>query len=104
MNCVFQKHYRDAHNIIIKNPKVIGVVSGSKDRRLVFPLQVCKVLGGQLYKKQLSPDATAKVVPLATKAPQARLNTIMTGIGHGRPGAISSPVCTSLARINLDSH
>lgn len=97
MNCDFQKHYRDAHRINITNPKFFGIVAGSKDRRLVFPLQVCKVVGGQLYKKKLSPDATAKVVPLSTKAPQARLNTIMSGIGSGRPGAISSPVRTSLA-------
>ncbi|KZP23638.1 Piwi-domain-containing protein [Athelia psychrophila] len=85
------KHYKDAHKINISNPKFFGIVAGSKDRRLVFPIQVCKVLGGQLYKKKLSPDATAKVVPLATKAPQARMNTIMNGIGHGKPGAISSP-------------
>ena len=80
--------------------KLFGVAAGSKDRQLVFPAEVCRVVGGQLYTKKLSPDATAKVVPLATKAPQARLDTIMNGIGQGKTGAITAPVSDSLATIS----
>ncbi|KAF7975299.1 hypothetical protein HWV62_10070 [Athelia sp. TMB] len=85
------RHYKDAHGITIRYVKLFGVAAGPKDRQLVFPAEVCRVVGGQLYKKKLSPDATAKVVPLATKAPQARLDTIMNGIGQGKTGAITAP-------------
>ncbi|KAF8920790.1 Piwi domain-containing protein, partial [Mucidula mucida] len=41
-----------------------------------YPLERCEVIAGQLVKKEIPPDAVAKVVEFATKKPGDRFNAI----------------------------
>ncbi|KAF7311573.1 Argonaute-like protein [Mycena kentingensis (nom. inval.)] len=84
-------HYRNAHNITLQHPNTIGVVTSGKGSpfKVVVPLELCKMLPGQPYKKKLPPDAGPTVIDFAVSKPQERLQKI-TGGAHG----VESPVKT----------
>ncbi|KAJ7197185.1 argonaute-like protein [Mycena pura] len=74
-------HFRRAHNITIKYPETIGVVTSGKGApfKVVVPLELCQMLPGQLYKKKLPPAATATVVSFAALHPNERRKRIEGG-------------------------
>ncbi|KAJ7702329.1 Piwi domain-containing protein [Mycena rosella] len=79
-------HYQAAHGIHLRYPDTIGVVTSGRSApfKVVIPLELCTMQGGQLYKKKLPPHATASVVSFAAMRPAERLRTIRTGGGDLR--------------------
>ncbi|KAJ7871432.1 argonaute-like protein [Mycena olivaceomarginata] len=77
-------HFRNVYNLPLQFPDTIGVVTSGKGApfKVVFPLEMCNLLPGQLYKKKLPPDATATVVSFAAMPPADRLRIITAGGGN----------------------
>lgn len=72
------------YNLPLQFPDTIGVVTSGKGApfKVVFPLEMCNLVPGQLYKKKLPPDATATVVSFAAMPPADRLRIITAGGGN----------------------
>jgi eukaryotic translation initiation factor 2C len=85
-----QEHFQKMYQITLSYPDTIGIVTSGKGApfKVVFPLELCALVPGQLYKKKLPPEATATVVGFAAMPPAQRLNMIRTGGG----GQQRSPV------------
>jgi hypothetical protein len=79
-------------NIYFVSTKAFGIVTGSKERRVVYPAELCFIEAGQFYRKKVPTELTKSVVEFATKSPQERLHTINSGIGLGQPGGLAAPV------------
>jgi hypothetical protein len=90
MNC--QRHFSETYNIRIFQPKAFGIITGSKERKVVYPAEVCTVEAGQFYRKKAPAELTKSVVDFATKSPQERLRIINSGIGVGERGGLAAPV------------
>jgi eukaryotic translation initiation factor 2C len=85
-----QEHFQKTYQITLSYPDTFGIVTSGKGApfKVVFPLELCALVPGQLYKKKLPPEATATVVGFAAMPPAQRLNMIRTGGG----GQQRSPV------------
>lgn len=89
----YQEHFRSAHGIRLGYPKMFGIITGSTERKVVYPFEVCTVEGGQFYKKKIPPEYTPKVVEFATKSPGVRLQAIKNGVGNpSDPLSLKAPV------------
>jgi hypothetical protein len=88
----FQRHFQEVHNINIVQPKAFGIVTGSKERKVVYPAELCIVEAGQFYRKKVPTELTKSVVDFATKSPEERLRIINSGIGLGQQGGLAAPV------------
>lgn len=71
---------------------MVGIVTGGKDMKIIYPFELCIVEAGQFYKKKVPTDLTSAVVGFATKSPEDRLRTITNGVGLGQQGALAAPV------------
>jgi hypothetical protein len=91
-----QRHFKEVYNIDLKSPKVFGIITGSKERKVVYPAELCTVEAGQFYKKKVPTELTKSVVDFATKSPQERLHTINSGIGLGQQGGLAAPVSDTM--------
>jgi eukaryotic translation initiation factor 2C len=87
-----QRHFSEVYNISLQLPKMFGIVTGSKERKVVYPAELCIVEAGQFYRKKVPSELTKSVVDFATKTPQERLHIINSGIGLGHPGSLAAPV------------
>ena len=47
----------------------------------MIPLELCTVPPGQIMRKQVPPEKTKDVLEFATKRPEARLASIINGLG-----------------------
>ena len=74
------------------HPKTFGIVTGSKERKVVYPAELCTVEAGQFYRKKVPTALTSSVVDFATKSPDERLRIINSGIGLGHQGGLAAPV------------
>lgn len=89
----FQDHFKNTHGIRLRWPRVLGIVTGSSEMKVVYPFEVCTVEAGQFYKKRVPTELTKSVVEFATKDPQDRIRTITSGVGtQGQVGALQAPV------------
>lgn len=76
---------------------MFGIITGSTERKVVYPFEVCTVEGGQSYKRKIPSEYTAEVVKQATKSPSVRLRTIQNGVGNPNdPLSLKAPVSRSL--------
>jgi eukaryotic translation initiation factor 2C len=87
-----QRHFSEVYNISIRQPKMFGIATGSKERKVVYPAELCIVEAGQFYRKKVPSELTKSVVDFATKTPQERLHIINNGIGLGHLGGLAAPV------------
>ncbi|KIM86721.1 hypothetical protein PILCRDRAFT_4615 [Piloderma croceum F 1598] len=69
-----ERHFSEVYNISLRQPKIFGIATGSKERKVVYPAELC-----------------LSVVYFATKTPQEQLHIINNGIGLGRPGGLAAP-------------
>ncbi|KAF5387039.1 hypothetical protein D9615_001654 [Tricholomella constricta] len=76
-----QEYYKDAYNMTLKFPNIIGVrLSGKKATfPVVVPAELCTILPGQLYTKRLPDHLTKVMVDFATIKPNDRLRQIESG-------------------------
>ncbi|KZT11426.1 Piwi-domain-containing protein [Laetiporus sulphureus 93-53] len=72
-----EAHFMQAHNLRLQYPDLFGVRIG-KDA--VFPVEVCKIAPGQLYKKKIPQALTSEFVRFATQRPDRRLDAIRQGV------------------------
>lgn len=49
-------------------------------RNTVVPFELCEVIPGQLFKKQLTPDMATAVLAFATVKPEKRFQMISDGV------------------------
>ena len=82
-----QEYWKNTHGIVLRFPKAFGVKVGSGDA--IFPAEVCSVIEGQRYKKQLSPSDVTAFIAATIAKPQARLNAICNAVA-GRVNVKSS--------------
>jgi len=94
-NVYLQRHFHEVHNIAINRPKAFGISTGSKERKIVYPAELCTVEAGQFYRKKVPSELIKNVVEFATKSPQERLHIINSGIGLGQQGGLAAPVSDS---------
>lgn len=72
---------------------MFGIITGSPEKKVVYPFEVCTVEGGQTYKKKIPQEYTSKVVEFATKSPSVRLQAIKNGVGNPNdPLSLRAPV------------
>ena len=88
----FQRYFHQTHSIVLKHPRMFGIVTGSRQRKVVYPAEVCTVEAGQFYRKRVPAEFTKSVVDFATKNPQDRISTINRGMGLGQQGGLEAPV------------
>jgi eukaryotic translation initiation factor 2C len=61
----------------MKYPGALGILVSNREKPIIFPAEVCTIISGQMYKKQVPQDMTPKVVKFASNRPQERLDTII---------------------------
>jgi len=86
-----QRHFQEVYNISLKQPKAFGIITGSKERKVVYPAELCTIEAGQFYRKKVPTELTKSVVDFATKNPQERLHIINSGVGLGQQGGLAAP-------------
>jgi eukaryotic translation initiation factor 2C len=100
----FQDHFAQAYNTSIRFPSIIGIVTSPRyaENPVVYPAEICQVLPGQFFKKQIPDEVQAKtILEFATMRPSQRLNLIKKGI-DGRSGAkCPTPVGSFVRRVSF---
>ncbi|KAJ7481900.1 hypothetical protein FB451DRAFT_1171033 [Mycena latifolia] len=76
-NMTVAKYFQDTTGRPLQYPSLLCVEVGSG---ACIPLELCKVLAGQLVKSEVPKDKTAQVVNFATMRPKDRLAEIRKGI------------------------
>ncbi|KAG0020067.1 Eukaryotic translation initiation factor 2C [Podila clonocystis] len=69
-------YFKNAYNRVLSFPMLRCVRVG----KVALPMEVCKVIPGQRYPKQLDEAQTAEMINFTSKNPAARANTIKSGL------------------------
>ncbi|ETI24054.1 hypothetical protein G647_03423 [Cladophialophora carrionii CBS 160.54] len=69
--------FRQNYNINL-NPSLPVVKVGNRDNPTYLPAEVCQVIRGQPYKKQLSPTQTQRMIEFAVRPPEQNQQSIRT--------------------------
>ncbi|EJD53159.1 Piwi-domain-containing protein [Auricularia subglabra TFB-10046 SS5] len=75
-----QEHYHRTYNHRLIHPEVFCVqVSSSKERPIAYPIEICTIVGGQLFKKAIPPEVTRQMLQFGPNNPAQRLKDIKDG-------------------------
>jgi len=83
---IFQEHFREAHNLVIRFPQIVGVSfeKRNSDRQNVVPAELCEVEAGQICNRipdELRPD----MVKFSAMKPNARKQRIVEEVSPKNP-------------------
>lgn len=81
-------------------PNAIGINVGRKDNPAIFPLEVCHVIPGQMYKRKLPASLSKDMVKFATKKPGDRLAAIANAPRDNT--SMAAPVSRRLEKMEDD--
>ncbi|KAH9946209.1 Piwi domain-containing protein, partial [Epithele typhae] len=70
-----QQHFESKYNTVVRHPRAPGVRLGGTT---IVPAEFCVVQPGQLYRKQLPPEATRKLLQTSAQKPPQRLEELRT--------------------------
>lgn len=80
MDTTVKNYYLEAHRIDLKFPRMVGVNlrPRNSENPTIIPMELCEVVPGQLYKKQLPAHLTDRMVSFTTLKPEDRKAMIMS--------------------------
>jgi hypothetical protein len=74
-----QDYYNDKYGFRLRFPRLFGIVVNVQQKTIV-PVEICTIVGGQMYKKTLFPDQMSEILQHVTKNPRERIETIERGV------------------------
>ncbi|KZV96171.1 Piwi-domain-containing protein [Exidia glandulosa HHB12029] len=75
-----EEHFKRAYNFDLRFPEVFCVQVGeNQGKAIVYPIEVCDVKPGQLYRRTLSPEVTREMQTMGGMRPHDRLKDIQDG-------------------------
>ena len=66
------------HNIRLAYPLAFGVKTGYDDA--IFPAEVCTIIPGQRYQRELSPNDTSEWIRMTNSNPSQRIRAITQAV------------------------
>ncbi|TFY63508.1 hypothetical protein EVJ58_g3223 [Rhodofomes roseus] len=72
-----QEYYRQVYNVQLRYPSIFGIRIG---RDAVFPIELCNIEKGQLYRKKIPAEIGPDFLSFSTQKPHDRLQTIEAAI------------------------
>ncbi len=89
-----EQYYAKKYNIKLQHPEVALIDVGTAEKATYLPVELCRVLPGQMYKRKLTDDETAEMIRYAARPPQENAVQIMErGLGVvGIFGSKKNPV------------
>jgi eukaryotic translation initiation factor 2C len=94
-----QQYFMQKHNITLSRPQAPLVNYGSSDDPKWLPVELCKVVPGQLVRHLLSPQQTSAMITFAARRPYANAESIT---GNGLEVTMINPVVNG-QNINLSA-
>ena len=74
-----QDYYNEKYGFRLRFPRLFGIVVNVQQKTIV-PVEICTIVGGQMYKKTLFPDQMSELLQHVTKNPRDRIQTIEQGV------------------------
>jgi hypothetical protein len=74
-----QRHFNEVYNISLRQPKMFGIATRSKERKFMYPAELCIAEAGQFYRKEVPSELTKSRVYFATKTLKSGLTSTTTG-------------------------
>ncbi|KAI0272588.1 Piwi domain-containing protein [Gloeopeniophorella convolvens] len=98
METTIQQYYRERYNYTLRNPNLLGLCVNVRDQ-IIFPAEICTIVGGQMYKKVLMPGLASEVLNHVTTRPDKRLEAIKAGVASNFLDYRNSP---SFSQIGME--
>jgi eukaryotic translation initiation factor 2C len=74
-----QDYYNEKYGFRLRFPRLFGIVVNVQQNTIV-PVEICTIVGGQMYKKTLLPDQMSELLQHVTKNPRERIEAIERGV------------------------
>ncbi|KAF8273084.1 Piwi-domain-containing protein [Lactarius quietus] len=74
-----KEYYNEKYGFRLRFPRLFGIVVNVQQKTIV-PVEICTIVGGQMYKKTLMPEQMSELLQHVTKSPQDRIATIERGV------------------------
>ncbi|KZV98745.1 Piwi-domain-containing protein [Exidia glandulosa HHB12029] len=100
-----EDYFMRAYNYTVKHPLVFCVQVGKNpNKAIVYPIELCTVMPGQLYRRTLAPDVTREMLKakMNTMKPRERLADIQKGfrqLGFGDAARSGIEVQSTLLQV-----
>jgi hypothetical protein len=75
----FQDYYNEKYGFRLRFPRLFGIVVNVQQKTIV-PVEICTIVGGQMYKKTLFPEQMSELLQHVTKNPRERIEAIERGV------------------------
>ncbi|KAH9066792.1 Piwi-domain-containing protein [Lactarius vividus] len=72
-------YYNEKYGFRLRFPRLFGIVVNVQQKTIV-PVEICTIVGGQMYKKVLFPEQMSEVLQHATRSPRERIEAIERGV------------------------
>ncbi|KAN0130852.1 Piwi domain containing protein [Lactarius tabidus] len=72
-------YYNEKYGFRLRFPRLFGIVVNVQQNTIV-PVEICTIVGGQMYKKTLLPDQMSELLQHVTKNPRERIEAIERGV------------------------
>ncbi|KAH9074742.1 ribonuclease H-like domain-containing protein [Lactarius deliciosus] len=72
-------YYNEKYGFRLRFPRLFGIVINVQHKTIV-PVEICTIVGGQMYKKVLFPEQMSEVLQHATRSPRERIEAIERGV------------------------
>ncbi len=77
-----EQYYLKKYNIKLQQPGVALIDVGTAEKATYLPVELCRVLPEQMYRRKLTDDETAEMIKYAARPPQENAVSIMNrGLG-----------------------
>ncbi|RPD66004.1 Piwi-domain-containing protein [Lentinus tigrinus ALCF2SS1-6] len=74
-----QRHFETKYNLQVRYPRIVGVRIG---KTAIIPAEFCHVVGGQVYRKKIPPQAQKMFLEFATQKPRLRITDIRNAVAN----------------------
>ncbi|KAI9440667.1 Piwi domain-containing protein [Lactarius indigo] len=74
-----EDYYNEKYGFRLRFPRLFGIVVNVQQKTIV-PVEICTIVGGQMYKKVLFPEQMSEVLQHAAKSPRERIEAIERGV------------------------
>ncbi|KAI0721640.1 Piwi domain-containing protein [Cerioporus squamosus] len=72
-----QRHFESKYNLQVRYPRIVGIRRG---KTAIIPAEFCQVVGGQVYRKKIPPQAQKMFLEFATQKPRLRITDIRNAV------------------------
>lgn len=74
------EYFRQKYPRFARFPHLPCIVTGSDARPIHIPVEACKIVGGQPYRRKLAPDRTKEMIKRTAQPPAARFENIQRAV------------------------